>query len=231
MMLKNQFSKLFNKFVINTVFLFGLALIGSVLTINTAVAADANYEAGKAYNVITPQQGKLSDSDKVEVLEVFWYGCPHCYRFQPYIKRWLEDNADNISYIRLPAVLNKHWAIHTRAYYTAEALGVVEDIHDPLFDAIHKGRRAINTDETLMAFFEEYGVDNETFRKAFYSFSVSGKVRQAEELTKRYQVSGTPAVIIDNQYYTAARQAEGSYEQLINIVDFLVTKAGNDASN
>lgn len=231
MMLKNHFSNLFSKFVANNLFLFGPALIGSILTINAAVAADVNYEAGKAYNVITPQQAKLSDSDKVEVLEVFWYGCPHCYRFQPYVKRWLEDNAENISFIRLPAVLNKSWAIHTRAYYTAEALGVLENIHDPLFDAIHKGRRSINTDETLMAFFEEHGVDNKDFRKAFYSFSVSGKVRQAEELTKRYQVSGTPAVIIDNQYYTGPKQAEGSYEELINIVDFLVTKAGNDASS
>ncbi|MBL1432485.1 MAG: thiol:disulfide interchange protein DsbA/DsbL [Gammaproteobacteria bacterium] len=204
-----------------------LLLISLLLTTTAAIAADADYKAGKAYNVITPKQATLSDSDKIEVLEVFWYGCPHCYRFQPYVKRWLEDNADNISYIRLPAVLNKGWAIHTRAYYTAEALGILEEIHDPLFDAIHKGRRSLNNDETLMAFFEEFGVDNKDFRKTFYSFSVSGKVRQAEELTRRYQVSGTPAVIIDNQYYTSPKHAEGSYEELINIVDFLVTKSSN----
>ncbi len=203
-------------------------LCGLLFAANISVAADAGYEAGKAYTIITPQQAKLSDSDKVEVLEVFWYGCPHCYRFQPYMKRWLEHNADNIRYIRLPAVLNKSWAIHTRAYYTAQALGVLEDIHDPLFEAIHKHRRSLNNDEALMAFFEEHGVDNKTFRKAFYSFSVSGKVKQAEELTRRYQVSGTPAVIIDNHYYTGPRQAQGSYEELINIVDFLVTKAENE---
>ena len=203
-------------------------LCGLLFAANISFAADGHYEAGKAYTVITPQQAKLSDSEKVEVLEVFWYGCPHCYRFQPYIKRWLENNADNISYIRLPAVLNKSWAIHTRAYYTAQALGVLEDIHDPLFEAIHKHRRSLNNDEALMAFFEEHGVDNNAFRKAFYSFSVSGKVKQAEELTRRYQVRGTPAVIIDNQYYTGPRQAQGSYEELINIVDFLVTKTYNE---
>ena len=198
-----------------------------LLTGNAALAVE-KYQAGQAYSVINPKQAKLSDSDKVEVLEVFWYGCPHCHRFQPYVERWLEDNADKVSFVRLPAVLNKSWAIHTRAYYTAQALGVLDDIHQPLFDAIHKGRRSLNNDETLMAFFEEHGVDNKSFRKAFYSFSVSGKVKQAEELTRRYQVSGTPAVIIDNQYYTGPRQAQGSYEELINIVDFLVTKASSE---
>jgi len=206
------------------VFIFLSSLL---LVAGTTMAANTDYQADKAYSVITPQQAKLGDSDKVEVLEVFWYGCPHCYRFQPYVKRWLEDNADKVSFIRLPAVLNKGWAIHTRAYYTAEALGVLDEIHEPLFDAIHKHRRSLNSDETLMAFFEEHGVDNKAFRKAFYSFSVSGKVKQAEELTRRYQVSGTPAVIIDNQYYTSPKHAEGSYEELINIVDFLVTKSSN----
>lgn len=205
-----------------------LLLVGAFLTAGNGAFADNDYKAGEAYSVITPQQARLSDSGKVEVLEVFWYGCPHCYRFQPYVERWLEDNRDNISYIRLPAVLNKSWAIHTRAYYTAQALGVLEAIHQPLFEAIHKHRRPLNNDETLMAFFEEHGVDNKAFRKAFYSFSVSGKVKQAEELTRRYQVSGTPAVIIDNQYYTGPRQAQGSYEELLNIVDFLVAKANSE---
>ena len=216
-------------FIFHCFFVF---LGGLLLTMNTAIVAETHYEAGKAYSVITPQQAPMSESgsasNKVEVLEVFWYGCPHCYRFQPYVKRWLEENADNISYIRLPAVLNKSWAIHTRAYYTAEALGVLEEIHDPLFDAIHKHRRSLNSDETLMAFFEEFGVNNKDFRKVFYSFSVTGKVKQAEELTRRYQVRGTPAVIIDNQYYTGPKQAGGSFEELINVVDFLVTKTNNE---
>lgn len=200
-----------------------LALLA--LPLASALAAENTYSEGEAYHVIVPQAPKLTDSDKVEVIEIFWYGCPHCHRFQPYLERWSEDNADDIHYVRLPAILDKGWAIHARAYYTAEALGVLDRVHQPLFDAIHKHKRPLNNEESLMAFFEEHGIDNKTFRKAFYSFSVSGKVGQAEELTRRYQVSGTPAVIVDGQYYTSPKQAQGSFEEMLKIMDFLIDKA------
>jgi thiol:disulfide interchange protein DsbA len=182
----------------------------------------AKYQEHEAYERIVPAQ-PTADPAKVEVVEVFWYGCPHCFRFQPFIERWLLTKPAYVNYVRLPAILNESWAIHARAYYTAEALGVVEKIHEPLFDAIHIKKQRLDTEAALADFFAQYGVDKNQFKTTFNSFAVSTKVARARELTRRYGIDGTPSIIVNGKYRTGPGMSGGN-ENLMDVVDFLVAQ-------
>lgn len=185
-------------------------------------AGPVKYQEGQAYQRIVPAQ-PTANPQKVEVVEVFWYGCPHCHRFQPYVERWLLGEPENVEFVRLPAILSEKWAIHARAYYAAEALGVLERIHPKLFDAIHVDKERLDTEQSLADFFVRQGVDREAFLEAFNSFAVNSKVSRARELTRRYGIEGTPAVVINGKYRTSPAAA-GSFETLIDIMDYLVAR-------
>lgn len=111
----------------------------------------AEYAEGFEYERVTPAQ-PVSTENKIEVLELFWYGCPHCYRLEPYLHEWLKTKPANVEYVRLPAILRDSWGLHAHAYYTAEALGVLEKIHTALFDAMHKDRKHIESEESIRQF-------------------------------------------------------------------------------
>lgn len=178
------------------------------------------FQEGVQYKRILPPQ-HTANEDKVEVVELFWYGCPHCHRFQPYVERWLRKKPGNVDYIRLPATLRESWAIHARAFYAAEALGALDKTHADLFDAIHNKKRKLNTEDALVKFYVEHGVDEDAFRKAFHSFGVDSKVRRARQMTRRYHVEGTPAVIVNGKYRIDAGMA-GGYPGMIKVIDYLV---------
>lgn len=200
-------------------------LIGSLLLLTVAAvqaAVPLRFQEGVDYELVSPAQ-PTADPAKVEVIEVFWYGCPHCYRFQPYIERWQQTKPDNVDYVRLPAVLNESWALATQAYYTEEALGVTDEIHAALFDAIHRDKRRLDTEKDLMKFFGEHGVSEDQFRSAFHSFAVESKVQRARQMTRRYGIDGTPSIIINGKYRTGPAMAR-SYERLIDVINFLVAQ-------
>lgn len=180
----------------------------------------ANYQENVAYQRIVPAQ-PTAEPDKIEVVEVFWYGCPHCHRFKPYVERWLLGADSNISYVRLPAILREDWAIHARAYYTAEALGVTETLHTALFDAIHVRKERLRNEAELAEFFARHGVDQQRFRSTFNSFAVNSKVQRARELTRRYGIDGTPGVVVNGKYRTGPAMT-GSFDVLIDVMDHLV---------
>jgi len=200
-------------------------LIGSLVLLAAAAAQAAlplRFQEGVDYELVTPAQ-PTADPAKVEVVEAFWYGCPHCYRFQPFLDRWLQTKPENVDYVRLPAILNESWALHTRAYYTEEALGVTDKIHASLFDAIHRDKRRFDTEKALMDFFVSHGVSEDQFRNAFDSFAVAGKVQRARQLTQRYGIDGTPSVIINGKYRTGPGMTR-SYDRLIDVMNFLIAQ-------
>jgi thiol-disulfide isomerase/thioredoxin len=146
--------------------LTGAALALALLLTGQAQAADG-LKAGQDYAVINPAV-ELPASDKVQVVELFWYGCPACYNMEPHLVEWLKTKPENVEFVRLPAIFNNpQWALHARAYYTAESLGVVEDFHAPFFHAMHRFGKRMDTPEALRAFFAEIGVSGEDFDKAF----------------------------------------------------------------
>jgi len=177
------------------------------------------------YEPVVPPMA-TSTGEQIEVIELFWYGCPHCYRLEPYIERWLEHKPDNVAYVRIPAIFPNRpvWENHARAFYTAEVLGVIDTIHRPLFDALHALRRKLNDEDALAVFFAEMGVDEAEFRKTYRSFAVDGKVRRAKDLTRRYGINGVPSLIVDGRYRSGPALA-GTYARTMPVIDALVQKA------
>lgn len=180
----------------------------------------ARYDEGVAYQTIIPAL-PTDTKDKIEVVELFWYGCPHCHKFEPFIDRWLKSKSDNIEFVRMPAILRDSWEIHGRAFYTAEALGVIDKIHPALFTAIHAHKRKLDDEASLMAFFAENGVSEDDFKKTFRSFGVEAKLRRAKELGQRYNIPGTPAIVVNGQYRLSNSICNCSFSEVLNIVDFL----------
>ena len=221
----NRFS-LYNNTVFNmqlsqrlTIGIFALILSFSALA-ETALPGIKGAKEGVHYELINPAQPTTAPAGKVEVTEMFWYGCPHCFRFEPYVKGWLKKKSDDIVFRRVPAMLSPKWESHTRAYYAAEVLGVLEKFHEPMFLALHAQKRRIYKEEAIFDFVEELGIDREKFINAYRSFGVSSKVQQSKKLGKAFNLNGVPAVIINGKYTTSASHA-GSYEGLIVLMNAL----------
>ncbi|MEX2523767.1 MAG: thiol:disulfide interchange protein DsbA/DsbL [Gammaproteobacteria bacterium] len=176
----------------------------------------------EAYRQISPTQPTQTD-DKIEVVEIFWYGCPHCYDFEPHIERWHENAPDDVAFRRMPAVLNQSWIPHARAYYTAAKLGVLEQIHKPLFDALHRERKRIFSESDLRDFFVSRGVDGGDFTRVYNSNEVETKIKQAYFMARNYKLTGVPSVVVNGKYMTSASMT-GTYEKLIQVIDHLVEK-------
>jgi len=188
------------------------------------------YAEGVEYVKITPVQPTLASPGNVEVIELFWYGCPHCYKFEPYVKTWLKNKPDNVEFIRLPATLNKSWEVHARTYYVAELLGVLDKIHAPFFDAVQKNKRKMRTPDDVAKFFSQYGVEKEKFLKVYNSFAVRTRISRAHSQIKRYGSHGVPEIVINGKYRTNSTLAGGSFEKMLKVVDYLIQKESSAGS-
>ena len=196
------------------------ALLISVLL--TGPLAAAEYSEGMQYlRLANPQP--TSVADKVEVVELFWYGCPHCFDLEPHIRQWLETKPDDVEFVRMPAVLGPSWELLGKGFYTAELLGVEDRIHPALFEALHVKKQKINDEAALQDFFVNHGVSAEDFRKTFASFAVSVKLNNAKAMTRRYAITGVPTLIVNGKFSTGGRQA-GSNANIIKVVDYLVAR-------
>jgi thiol:disulfide interchange protein DsbA len=163
--------------------------------------------------------------DKVEVLEMFWYGCPHCFRFEPYLTQWKKEGLpDYVQIVQEPSVLNPTWAVHARAFFAAELLGVHDEIHQAMFNAIHLQRRPLNDVEQLQEFFKEHGVDEIDFLDAYNSFAVETELRKAIRRDRAYRLTGVPSVAVNGTFVTGGRMA-GNNARMMEIVKHLAAKA------
>lgn len=163
--------------------------------------------------------------DKIEVVEVFWYGCPHCYSFEPFLENWEKTLPADVQLIRVPGVLSQNWIPLGKAYYTAEKLGVLDKTHRPLFDAIHKDRKIsqVPDEESLKEFFVSKGVAADQFSQTFASKEVEAKIRQAYFLARDYKLTGVPSLVINGKYLTSTTQT-GSFEAMISVLNQLIEK-------
>ncbi len=181
-------------------------------------------EWGDGWDPVDPPVATSVAEGKVEVLEFFWYGCPHCYTMEPQLHAWLEKKPDNVVFRRIPAPLNPSWTVHAQFFYAAEALGMGDQLHKPLFDAIQLQKRKLFDKQSLIDFAVEQGVDRQQFTDAWNSFGVYVKVQQAHKLGQRYGLDGVPAMAIDGRYKTSGSLA-GTYSKMFEIVDRLVAEA------
>ncbi len=182
------------------------------------------FKAGADYQVLSPAQPTSSDPEHIEVTEIFMYSCPHCYNFEPFIKSWLQNEKPvGVNFVRIPAQFNRPAQLHAAAFYAAEALGVGEQVHMPVFQAIHGKRNPLSSKDAIRKIFTDNGVDGNDFDKAIASFDVDTKLRQAENLAKRYKTQSVPNLVINGRYVTSGTMAK-SNERLTNIVNYLVAK-------
>lgn len=194
-------------------------ILSFLLMIASFQLSAAEFKDGVHYDTITPQ--KTDTGDKIEVLEFFWYGCPHCYTFEPYISAWKKNMPDNVEFVRVPAIFRPDWEIQARAYYALSSMGKIEDVHLKIFEAIHKNKQRLFTKDQLTAFLVKQGIDREEFLKQYDSFAVDGMVRKAKKKMTGYRITGVPTVAINGKYTTSGSKA-GSYENVIKIMDQLI---------
>ena len=181
-----------------------------------------HYVAGKDYIVLdTPVRTR--DRSKVEVVEVFWYGCSHCSTFDPIITAWKKRQAEDVDFWLSPAIWNGAMKLHAQAFFTAKALGVGEKLHKPFFSALLVERKKLNNPGQIEDFFARYGVPRKDFQKTFKSFSVNSQVKQADARARSYKVAGTPEIVVNGKYRVTAGLA-GGQAQMLNVIDFLVNK-------
>ena len=191
------------------------------LLVNSALLQAADYSEGTHYKKLPSQQA--SSGDKVEVEEFFWYGCPHCYSFEPYLKTWEETKPANIKFARVPAIFRPEWEVQARVYYALKNMGKLDDIHGKIFTAVHKNKKRLDKKESLIDFIVENGVDREKLLEEYNSFAVDGLVRKAKKKIQAYQIQGVPSIVINGKYLTSGSMA-GSYDNMIKITEYLIKK-------
>lgn len=179
------------------------------------------YKEGTHYQRIAPQS--TDSGDKVEVLEFFWYGCPHCYVFDPILDKWIESKPGNVEFKRVPAVFRPEWKVHARTYYALKLMDAVDKYHGKIFSEMHKNKKRLDTLDLMTAFLVKQGVDKEEFKGVYNSMSVDGMVRKAVKQLQGYRINGVPAMAVNGKYVVSGKGA-GSYENMIRIVNYLIKK-------
>jgi protein dithiol oxidoreductase (disulfide-forming) len=161
---------------------------------------------------------------KVEVIEFFWYECPHCYALEPYLERWIKKLPADVEFRRVPATFNERWNISARVYYAFEAMGLVDQLHRPLLDAIHKDRLRVTDERQLTEWLQSKGVDVGKFSSTLKSFAVESRLKRAQGLVQGSKIDGVPALVVNGQYVVSAG-AGGSEERMLAIADSLIERS------
>lgn len=199
-----------------------LTAVLSAFALLACSAASSAYQDGTHYQTLDVAQPTAS-GEQVEVVEVFWYGCPHCYSLEPVVQSWRKNMPDNVKFERMPAALNPTWAFHAKVYYAAEALGVVEQFHEEFFNEIHLHKKRMGSEGEIKAFFNKLGVDDAAFDKAWSSFGVDSKLRRAKQRVIGYKLRSVPTIIVNGKYVVTAQSAGGN-SQLFKVVNELIAK-------
>jgi len=197
----------------------------------TAAPREWKFSEGKEYHRLVPTQPTVGGADKIEVAEIFWYGCPHCFSFEPAINSWAEKIPANARFVRIPAVWNPLARLHGRLYYTEEVLARngkladMKEFHAAVFTEFHRKSNRLTSEGAIQKLFAGFGVSQDDFLNAWNSFEVNQKIRVADDLVRRYNVTGVPAVVINGKYRTGAGPNEaGSVRSLLEVMDELVAR-------
>ena len=202
---------------------FSTAIAGLLLAAAPAHSAVTLTE-GENYKILSPAVPPSTPPGKVEVVEVFWYACGHCYLLEPKLETWARSGkAPYVELVRQPATWNEMLKTHARVFYTAELLGKLPQLHADIFREINLKGNRLDTPQAIEAFFVARGVAKADFQRAFSSFAVESKLRRADDLNRRYHITGTPTVIVNGKYITDVGMA-GSEEKLFEVINALAAK-------
>lgn len=198
------------------------------LTAATAVAASAfslpalaQPREGKDYRKLGKPVASEAPAGKIEVVEFFWYSCPHCNAFEPTFAAWMKSAPKDLSVRRLPVAFNGSFVPQQKIYYALEGMGKLEDMHAKVFRAIHVDRLKLTKDDEIFDWMGKQGVDVAKFKEMYSSFTVSNQVRKATQLQEAYGVEGVPSMGVAGRYYTDGTMA-GSMQGVLQVVEQLV---------
>ncbi|MBM3354659.1 MAG: thiol:disulfide interchange protein DsbA/DsbL [Betaproteobacteria bacterium] len=175
---------------------------------------------GADYTLLKPELA-VDTPGKIEVVEFFWYGCPACYNLEPLLEAWVPRLQPDTVFRRIPAVFNDRWALDGAIYYTFEAMGAVDKLHKPLFDAIHKDRLRTDNGPALSQWLQRNGVDPKKFEDMSKSFGVQSKLRRAVQQGAAYRIEGTPTMAVHGRYVITIEQAR-TFERMVATAEHLV---------
>jgi thiol:disulfide interchange protein DsbA len=195
-----------------------------------AATHDWQFNEGEHYTRLVPTQPTVGGADKIEVAEFFWYGCPHCYTFEPAINGWAENRKPaNVRFVRMPAMWNGLLVLHAQLFFTEEILvrnGVIEnpeEFRNAVFEEYHRRGNRLTSENSIQKLFERFGVSADQFSRTWNSFEVDQKMRVASDLARRYSISSVPAIIVNGKYRTGAAEA-GNNERWLDLVDELILR-------
>jgi len=178
---------------------------------------------GSPYTTLSPPQ-PVEQPDRIEVLEFFWYGCPHCHRFEPLLEAWLSRQAPDVAFRRVPAVFNARWARDAVLFYALDAQGLLPRLHRLLFDGIHRAGLRTDDPAALARWLHTQGVDPRRNEEVQKSFGVQSRARRAEQLSKAYGIEGVPTMAVHGRHTVSVEQG-GGFEGLLATTDKLVGEA------
>ena len=210
--------------------------VACLLAFLCCASAAAQPVAGRDYSVINPAQPTESGK-RVEVLEFFWYGCPHCNALQPPLRVWLKQKPADVDFRRVPAVFSESWVPLTLAYYTMEAMGIVDKLHYDVFDAIHEQRIRLSDSKVLFDWVAKQGVDSQKFAETYHSFGVKSRGMRSIEMTRTYDIPGTPAIVVDGKYLVApsmilkADKKTVDYDRYFLVLDQVIARARKERAS
>ncbi|RUA06685.1 MAG: thiol:disulfide interchange protein DsbA/DsbL [Gammaproteobacteria bacterium] len=197
--------------------IFSLALL---LIFSTLSFAESDFDEGIDY-VVLEKPVKTVTGDKVEVRELFWYYCSHCYNLEPTLNAWVKNIPENAEFLRQPAMFSKRWLNGAKFYFVLKELNLLDKLHEPLFNAIHEQNKKFRSKQSFVDWVASFGVDKHKVENAFDSFSVSVKVNKSKINTAKYKISGVPTLVVNGKYLVDSTHA-GSRVRMMKVIDHLI---------
>lgn len=201
---------------------FTILLLSTGLGLAAASGVRAQIVEGRDYTVL-PEPRPTESGKNIEVLEFFWYGCPHCYDLHPHIKAWQKKMSKDVSFRYVPAVFRANWVPGTKTFYALEALGVRDKLHDKVYDAIHLDKIDLSKEDLLFDWMVKQGIERQKFVDAYNSFSVQNQASRSTQMSKDYNLAGVPAVVVDGRYLTSGKMG-GTPQDTIRTLEELIVK-------
>ncbi len=170
---------------------------------------------------------KQQDSKNIIIYEFFWYGCPHCFNLEPTMDRIEGDLEKDTKVIKVPVALRQSWVAHAKLYYALEQMGKIDDMHNLIFEEIHIENNRLVTEDQIVSFLGQHGIDTTKFLEKFNSFGTEARIKKSGNLARKYQINSVPTIIVNGRYLTSGSYVS-SYDELYSVVNLLVERERND---
>ena len=170
---------------------------------------------------------KQQDSKDIIIYEFFWYGCPHCFNLEPTMDRIEADLENDTRIMKIPVALRQSWMPHAKLYYALEQMDKIDEMHNLIFEEIHLENNRLITEEQIVSFLGQHGIDTAKFIEKFNSFGTEARIKKSSNLARKYQIDSVPTVIVNGKYLTSGSYVS-SYDELYSVINLLIERERND---